>query len=125
MRAFALFSSVFLLGACTTYEYAQNVKLVSFEDDVSPGKSVGPIRGDDCNWMILGYWIGGMPTLDQAFANARTQTRSSIGDAFGGSKATLSDKTVRYMTNVHTGRDGFNAGVIGKNCLTVSGTGYR
>jgi hypothetical protein len=112
-----------VLSGCSTYQYAKNVKLVSFDDDVTKGKSVGPIRGEDCIWTILGYRLGGHPTLDKAFANARNQADSSL---FGGStQSASSDKAIRYINNVSTENDGFNAVVVAKECLVVKGTGYR
>jgi hypothetical protein len=105
----------FGLSGCATYQYSKNVKMVSFDEDVSKGKSVGPIEGQDCIWSVLGYKLGGVPTLDRAFANARN----------GGSEVASSEKAIRYIDNVSTARDGFNAGVVGKQCLVVKGTGYR
>lgn len=111
---------------CATYQYSKNVKLVAFEDDVAKGKSVGPIRGEDCIWSILGYKMGGTPTLDRAFANARNQSNSGITSAFtSGHAPASSDQAIRYINNVSTERDGFNAGIVGKDCLVVKGTGYR
>ncbi len=110
-------------SGCTTYQYAKNVKLVSFDDDVTKGKSVGPIRGEDCIWIILGYKMGGSPTLDRAFANARNQSDSSVTGS--STQSAGSDKAIRYINNVATVHDGWNAGVVGKECLTVKGTGYR
>jgi hypothetical protein len=116
---------VLLLGGCATYQYSKNVKLISFEDDVSKGKSVGPIRGEDCVWHILGYSLGGTPTLDKAFASARTQSKSGIASSFSTSSNTMDDKVIRYINNVSTDYDGFDAVVVGKKCLVVKGLGYR
>jgi hypothetical protein len=100
--------------------------MVSFDDDVTRGKSVGPIRGEDCVWSILGYKLGGPPTLDRAFASARNQTTSGIGDSFGrGSAVASNEAAIRYINHVSTEHDGFNAMVVGKECLVVKGTGYR
>ena len=101
--------SALALSACQTYQYAQNVKMVSFEEDTTKGKGVGPIRGEDCVWMVLGYWLGGLPTLDKAFTSARQQAGS-----------------VRYLTNVASTTDGFNAGgIVGKSCIIVKGSGFK
>jgi hypothetical protein len=117
--------ALFVLGlsGCSTYQYSKNVKMVSFDDEVTRGKSVGPIRGEDCIWSVLGYKLGGVPTLDKAFANARNQTDSSI---IGSSTQSVSsDKAIRYINNVSTDHDGWNAVLVGKECLVVKGTGYR
>jgi hypothetical protein len=122
--AWAACIGVFALSGCSTYQYAKNVKLVSFDDDVTRGKSVGPIRGEDCIWSILGYKLGGVPTLDRAFANARNQTDSGIMGSTSTQSASA-DKAIRYINNVSTANDGWDAVVVGKQCLVVKGTGYR
>jgi hypothetical protein len=94
-------------GGCTTYQYAKGVKLVSFDDDITVGHSVGPVRAEDCQEIVLGYPLGERPTLDKAFAKAR-----------GGND-------LRYIDNVSTENTGFNAGVYRKRCIAVKGTGYK
>jgi hypothetical protein len=94
-------------GGCTTYQYAKSVKMVSFDDDITAGHAVGPVRGEDCQEIVLGYPLGERPTLDKAFA----RTRSS--------------NELRYMDNVSTENTGFNAYVYRKRCIAVKGTGYR
>jgi len=113
-------------SSCATYQYAKNIKSISFDDDVHQGKSVGPVRGEDCIWEIFGYKLGGSPTLDRAFASARNQTSSGINTVFGGATESVgSDKALRYINHVTTSTDGFDALVVGKKCLIVTGTGYR
>jgi hypothetical protein len=94
-------------SACTTYQYAKDVKMVSFDDDVTQGHAVGPVRGEDCQSFVLGYPIGENPTLDKAFADARKENQ------------------LRYMDNVSTDHSGFNAVVYAKRCMVVKGTGYK
>jgi hypothetical protein len=94
-------------SACTTYQYAKDVKMVSFDDNVAQGHSVGPVRGESCQAFVLGYPIGERPTLDQAFADARKENQ------------------LRYMNNVSTDYDGFNAVFYAKRCMIVKGTGYK
>jgi len=119
--------SLFVLGmvGCTSYPIAQNVKMVSFDDNVAKGTSVGPIRGEDCIWSIMGYKLGGFPTLDKAMANARTQSGGGVLDTFKSSKDTMNGNALRYINNVSTQNDGFNAVVVGKECLVVKGNGYK
>ena len=115
--------SLFLTG-CATYNYAQNVKQVSFSDDVSKGKSVGNVRGEDCTWQILGYQMGGVPTVDRAFNHAKNGTD---GASLVGSMDThqKGNGSLRYINNVNTANTGFNAGLFGKSCITVTGVGYQ
>jgi hypothetical protein len=99
------------LSGCASYNYAQNVKLVGFQDNIEKGTSIGNIRGEDCTWNVLGYQMGGLPTVDKAFISARNQ--SGNGQA------------LRYANNVTTSNEGFSAGLFGKKCIVVKGVGYR
>lgn len=94
--------------------------MVSFDNDVTKGKSIGSIQGRDCTWMILGYWYDGQPTLDRAFDDAKNQAgfleTSSIQNE---------GNYLRYINNVSTESEGFNAGIFGKSCLVVNGVGYQ
>jgi hypothetical protein len=115
--------SCLFLGGCASYQYAQQVKLVSFDDNIEKGQSVGPIRGEDCTWTILGMQMGGLPTLDKAFINARNQAGSMESAGFKSNEK--HENTLRYVNNVSTENDGFNALLFGKQCLVVKGGGYR
>ena len=96
--------------------------MISFSDDITKGKSAGNVEGKDCTWMILGYWLGGQPTIDKAFMNAQNQASGMESAGFG--KGDRGNQ-LRYINNVSTENEGFNAGVVGKKCLVVSGVGYR
>ncbi|MGE3681820.1 MAG: hypothetical protein AB7G93_08850 [Bdellovibrionales bacterium] len=112
-------------GGCATYNYAQNVKTIAFSDNLEKGQSVGNIRGEDCTWQVLGYQMGGMPTVDRAFSNAQY---GKDGSSFAGSMTSGNTNTgtgLRYINNVSTKNDGFNAGLFGKSCIVVTGVGYR
>src|ERR1700728_2443927 len=95
-------------GGCTTYPYAKDVKMVSFDNDVTEGHGVGPIRGESCQELILGIPINEAPSLDAAFAD----TRQDAG-------------RLRYLNNVSTDATGFDAVVYAKRCLVVKATGYK
>lgn len=100
------------LAGCQTVTMAKNVKLISYEDDVQAGKGVGPIRGEDCLWIVLGYPTGPNPTLDKALQAARSSNNAK-GE-------------LRYLNNVKTEWDGFNAAnIVAKTCLVIKATGYR
>jgi hypothetical protein len=105
----ALFAALLLClqPGCTKYQYAKNVKMRSYEDDVMVGKSVGPIQGESCQGMVMGYPINEPATLDKAMAAAREEHK------------------VRYLNNVSSEVTGFNAFFYGKTCLVVKGTGYE
>jgi len=123
MKRFISILSILLLTSCAQYQYANKVKMVSFDDNVKKGKSVGRIEGKDCTWMVLGYWLGGQPTVDKAFMNAQDQAGAL---ASAGLKKADAKNRLRYMNNVSTENEGWNAaGLVGKQCLVVKGAGYR
>ena len=113
------------LSACASYKYADNMKMVGFDENGQKGQAIGNIRGEDCTWSVLGYKMGGSPTVDRAFMNAKNQA--------GGMEAAGLDHTgkdrggtpLRYVNNVSTANDGFNALIVGKQCIVVTGVGFR
>lgn len=100
----------FLLSSCQTYRFAQQVKMVSFDDNLSPGQSVGNIRGESCQSMILGFATGAEPTLDLALEKAQ--------------KA-LKNQRLRYITDLSTSNSDFDAFFYKKFCIIVKGIGYK
>ena len=129
MKNYALMALVlFASTGCATYNYAEQVKMVSFSEDLKKGTSVGSIRGEDCTWSIGGYQMGGLPTIDRAFINAKNQasgleSAGMIGEMTGAKKNR--GEALRYVNNVHTANEGFNALIVGKKCIVVSGLGYK
>lgn len=113
-----------LASGCATYNYANKVNTVAFSDNLKKGESIGNIRGEDCTWQILGKPLGGAPTVDRAFENAKT---GADGSSLVGSVQHKSggENRVRYVNNVHTANDGFNAVIFGKQCIVVTGVGYK
>ncbi len=122
-RFFSLVALAGLLSSCATYQYANNVKLIGFDDNPQKGTSVGNVRGEDCTYTLLGYKLGGDPTIDKAFINAKNQA-SSMESAGFKTDATHAN-AIRYVNNVSTGNDGFDAGLFAKNCIIVTGVGYK
>ena len=114
-----------LLASCATYQYAQKVKTISFDDNLSKGNAVGPIRGEDCTWKVLSYQLGGAPTIDRAFINAKNQASNLTAAGFGSIDKENKNAPIRYINNVTTSNEGFDAYIIGKSCLVVTGVGYR
>lgn len=111
-------------AGCATYNHAQNVKTIAFSDNLEKGQAVGNVRGDDCTWRILGYQLGGLPTVDRAFEHVRNQTDgSSLSGSVNNSQAARGN--IRYLNNVTSKNTGFDAVVVGKTCITVTGVGYR
>ena len=76
------------------------MKQVSFSDDVKKGQAVGNIRGEDCTWTVLGYKLGGDPTLDRAFKAGECATISDHKDNVHWFKAT---SETAFIFNIHVG----------------------
>ena len=114
-----------LLGSagCVTYPDVKEIRTVSFSDDVSKGKSKGQFSADDCVWYVFGYALGGPPEVSRAIANAKHQKKSGITDAFSTGKDEGNGE-IRYANNLTTKYSGFNAYVVGKSCIEVTGVGY-
>ncbi len=113
-----------LMSSCASYQYASNVKLIGFDDSPTKGTSVGNIRGEDCTYKILGYQMGGLPTVDKAFINAKNQAGGMEAAGFDDS-AKKRGSAIRYVNNVSTANDGFDAVLFAKNCIVVTGVGYK
>jgi hypothetical protein len=114
------------LTGCATYNYAEKIQTVSFTDNLTKGEAVGNIRGEDCTWTVLGNQLGGAPTLDRAFINAKNQAGGLESAGFGAVNSNGGrGQSIRYVNNVHTSQEGFNAYLVGKNCIVVSGVGYK
>ena len=106
----ALIATLLLLclqPGCTRYQYAKNVKMLSYEDNVMLGKSIGPIRGESCQAQVMGNPISEPATLDKAMTAARAEHK------------------IRYVNNVSTETTGFDAFFYARSCLVVKGTGYE
>lgn len=107
------FVTLILLGltSCQTYKYAAKVKFIAFHDNIEKGEASGNVSSKDCQSFVLGYPTGPDPTLDHAF---------ELIQAKGGE-----GKNLRYLNDVSTETEGFNALVYAKRCLIVKGRGYR
>jgi hypothetical protein len=106
-RCALLLAAIAVVGGCTSYQYAKNVKFISFDGEVARGKGMGPVRGESCQSRVMGYSVNEAPTLDKAVANA------------------MSKHNLRYINNVSTENTGFSAVVYARNCLVVKGTGFQ
>lgn len=109
MKKAALVAALGLfLAGCATYPYADNVKMIGFSDEAKKGKTIGSVEGQDCQWIILGYPLSETPRLDRAMRTVRKENN------------------VKYLNKVSARNSGFNAGnLFAKNCITVTGVGYR
>jgi len=115
-----------LLGACASSSVSQKLTFVSFEEKPKPQEltSVGSIEGRTCTWALLGYELGLAPSVRDAFTNAVHQkeegmlpTEQAKSKGTGGS--------LKMVRNVAVEEGGFNAWVLSRRCITVTGVGYR
>jgi len=103
-----LLIALFYSSGCATYSMSRNVKMLSYDEDASKGKSLGPVTGESCQWRVMGYSVSSSASLDAALGDARTKASGA-----------------RYLNNVSTDRDGFDAKVVAKDCMIVKGVAYR
>ena len=114
-----------ILQSCASYKYAQKVKMIAFDDNLKNGKAVGSIKGKDCTWSVLSYNLGGPPTVDKAFSNAIEHADEIKSAGFEILSQNKNQKPkIRYVNNASTENSGFNAGLFGKSCIEVMGSGY-
>jgi hypothetical protein len=99
---------VIFLGGCQTATYVKNAKMLSYDEDVIAGKSIGPVKGEDCVFSVFGNPLGKPPTLETALGKLKE-----------------SKPEVRYLNNVKTEKDGFDIGIVGKNCFIVKAVGVK
>jgi len=85
----------------------KSVKLVSFEDNPTPGVGVGPVEGSSCQSSFLNIPLGRKPSLDQSFADARKS------------------QTLRYMNNVYSSIEHSDYIIYRERCYIVKGAGYK
>ena len=114
-----------ILYGCTRYSTAKSVKLIGFSENISKGKTIGQIEGDDCVFIIFGYRLGGYPTVMRAIANTQQGRRSEFSDSFGGKSNKGRGQGLRYINNLRVEPTGFNYYLFGKDCISVTGIGYK
>ncbi len=137
-------------SACATYTVAGQVKVLALSTDLNRGKSVGTVRGEDCTWTYFGFRMQGPPSLERALAGAHpvidpspdrqasipkvpTEVPKGVPpdappDLPPEAQPVAHDvgHQIRYIEDANTQTDGsFNAGLVAKNCITVTGTGYE
>jgi hypothetical protein len=114
MKFSVLVAFVLLLcgSGCSSYQYAKNVKLVSFDDSITKGKSIGPVEGESCIGYVLGIPTHSQPTLAKAFKDLRDQVYSTRGE------------NLKYINNVQSDTSILDAVFYTRYCIVIKGTGY-
>ena len=125
MKRVAFAIGMLALGGCQTYQYADKVKMIAFDDNLQKGQSTGNIRGEDCQAFLFGYALGPAPKLDRAIEHLQRQTEGKDAPLTGSTDVKETRLAVRYLNDVTTTWDGFDAVVYKKNCLIVKGRGYK
>jgi len=125
MKRLAFTLGILALGGCQTYKYADKVKMIAFSDDLSKGQSIGNVRGEDCQSFLFGYPMGPAPQLDRAVEHLQNQTQGKDISVSFDDKSKGNNIALRYINDVTTDWDGFDAVVMAKRCLIVKGRGYK
>lgn len=119
---------VFTSG-CATYEYVEmkQVRMIAASEDAYKSADSGPIEGKKCMWHIFRRPLGEAPTLQQALNNATINRNESSWESVGfenTSEEALQLNEVRLISNLTVDNSGFDLGIIGKQCINVTGIGY-
>ncbi len=124
MKYFILSLLAAQLTGCASANVAQKLSFVSFDEKANPDslKSVGSIEGKDCTWYVWGYAIGMDPTVRNAFFNAANQKEDSL---IPGQTATSKGAPLKVVKNISVEHGGFNAWLVSRSCMVVTGAGYR
>jgi hypothetical protein len=108
LRVLAVTIAAAAMSGCASYTMAKNVKLIGYDEDSSKGKSMGEVRGESCAWQLFGRPVTSPVSLDVAMSDVRAR-----------------QGMVRYIRNVSTINDGFDAVFVKKHCLVVKAVAYR
>lgn len=117
--------TVIFFSGCATVKIAENVKMVAFTDKPTTRetKSLGNIEGKDCTWYVWGYAMGTDPSVRTAFINTAEQSEEII--PMMKKKKEGSSGGLSYLRNVAVDPSGFNAWLVSRSCMNVTGLGYQ
>lgn len=124
MKYFILLFLALQLAACASYNIAKNLNFVSFDENAKSDslKSIGPVDGKDCTWYVAGYAIGEDPTVRKAFASAAAQEEGSL---IPGQQSTKKGDSLKVVKNIAVESGGFNLWLVSRQCMIVTGAGFR
>lgn len=81
----------------------------------------------DCAWKLLGFSIGGGPSYGDAFDKAVSLKNTSfwkgVSDEFS-SDTKLHKFRIKLLNNIQTSEEGWNAYLIGKQCVKLRAVAY-
>lgn len=121
---------VLMTMGCATHKYHdyRYFKSVGLTHDISNLENAGMVSAEDCSWKLLGYNIQADPSFEDAYQNAVGLTEQgfteSMAEGFS-SKSRLTQTKVRMLTNIRLRNEGWNALIIGKQCLKLNAIAYR
>ena len=93
-----------------------------------PQKSeqTGPIVGRKCAWHFFSASFSNPPSVQQALNSAMINRNETQWEAIAGSSSTeaIQLNEIRLINNIVVETSGFDAWLIGRQCVFVSGLGY-
>jgi hypothetical protein len=124
MNKFILTLPMLLLLGCATANVSKNLKMVAFDEKVDADnlKSVGNVEGKDCTWYVFGYGVGLAPDARSAFQSAANQTEQSL---IPGQETKAKGPGLKMVRNVSVQDGGFNAWLLRRSCIIVTGVGFQ
>lgn len=130
MKYLLLFSMTLIASGCATHLYHdyRYFKAVGLTHDISNLQNAGVVSSEDCSWTVFKYNIQAPPSLEDAFENAvglrEMGFQESMTDSFS-SKSRLTENRVRMLINIRLRSEGWDALIIGKQCLKLHAIAYR
>ena len=124
MKYIILLLAATQFAACASAPVAKNLNMVSFEEETqsTPARPIGNIEGKDCTWYVLGYGVGEAPSVRNAFASAVSQKEQSL---IPGQEAKSKGEALRGVKNVSVQQSGFDAWLVRRYCMVVTGVGLQ
>jgi hypothetical protein len=108
MKKIMLTSSFLILTSCAHYHVARNAKLVSQSENIEKGESIGTVRGEDCQYHVLGFPMGEKPTVDKLLMDLKSKNPS-----------------MRYVNNMSVEPVLSNFVLFKKQCFILKGVAYK
>ena len=106
LQSLGISLSAALLAGCVSM--AKDVRLVAISEDAHGGQSIGQVTGEDCAIQVFGFGKSSMSlTANAAMANIQTE------------------KGIRYMNGFSIGESHMNIVMWNKDCIVVSGEGFK
>lgn len=115
---------LFGLSACSSYQIAQSVKLVSFVKEPARAPAAILLHGQDCRHSLFGIDFGPLPSADLSVRDAQMNYNSvsSLRLPATPAESALAPR-IRYINNFSLQESGFDTWVYARTCLIARGGG--